>query len=48
MDVSALPTEPLFNNPEHFILDLRAPVVVVRVVERLKDLTKGQLDGIQR
>ena len=48
MNVQDLPTEPLFNNPKHFILDLRVTIVIVRVVERLKNLTKGQYESAER
>ena len=41
-------TEPLFNDLKHFIPDLGATVVVVRVMERLNNLTKGQHCSIKR
>ena len=36
------PTEPLFDNSEHFILDLGATVVAGGVMECLENLTKCQ------
>lgn len=37
-------TKPLLNNLTHSILDLRAAVVVVGVMERLENLPKSQHD----
>jgi len=40
-------TKPLLNNSKHFILDLGVTVVVVGVMEGLKNLTKGKHDSIK-